>query len=53
MLLRGVGQAVERRFQMSGPVRMSTIQRTKRKTSRFRWTPEQFEKAAEDGWFGL
>ena len=31
---------------------MSTIQRTKRKTSRFRWTPEQFPKAAEDGWFG-
>jgi len=21
-------------------------------TSRFRWTPEQFQKAAEDGWFG-
>jgi Uma2 family endonuclease len=31
---------------------MSTIQRTKRMTSRFRWTPEQFQKAAEDGWFG-
>ena len=30
---------------------MSTIQRTKRKTSRFRWTPEQFQKAAEEGWF--
>jgi Uma2 family endonuclease len=31
---------------------MSTVERTKRKTSRFRWTPEQFQKAAEDGWFG-
>jgi len=31
---------------------MSTIQRTKRKTSRFRWTPERFQKAAEEGWFG-
>jgi Uma2 family endonuclease len=31
---------------------MSTIQRTKRRTSRFRWTAEQFQKAAEDGWFG-
>jgi hypothetical protein len=31
---------------------MSTIQGTKRKTSRFRWTTEQFQKAAEDGWFG-
>ncbi len=31
---------------------MSTIQRAKRKTSRFRWTPEQFQKAADDGWFG-
>ena len=31
---------------------MSTTQRTERKTSRFRWTPEQFQKAAEDGWFG-
>jgi Uma2 family endonuclease len=31
---------------------MSAIQRTKRKTSRFRWTPEQFLNAAEDGWFG-
>jgi Uma2 family endonuclease len=30
---------------------MSTIQRTKRKTSRFRWTPKQFQKAAEEGWF--
>ena len=30
---------------------MSTIQRTK-ETSRFRWTPEQFQKAAQDGWFG-
>jgi Uma2 family endonuclease len=31
---------------------MSTIERTKRQTGRFRWTPEQFQKAAEDGWFG-
>ncbi len=31
---------------------MSTIQRAKKKTNRFRWTPEQFQKAAEDGWFG-
>ncbi len=31
---------------------MSTIERTKRKTSRFRWNPEQFQKAADDGWFG-
>ena len=31
---------------------MSTIQRAKRKTSRFRWTLEQFQKAADDGWFG-
>jgi Uma2 family endonuclease len=23
-----------------------------RKTTRFRWTAEQFQKAAEDGWFG-
>jgi len=30
---------------------MSTIERTKRKTGRFRWTPEQFQKAADDGWF--
>jgi Uma2 family endonuclease len=31
---------------------MSTIQRTKKKSNRFRWTAEQFQKAAEDGWFG-
>ena len=30
---------------------MSTIPRTKRKTSRFRWNAEQFQKAAEEGWF--
>jgi Uma2 family endonuclease len=30
---------------------MSTVKRTKRRTSRFRWTPEQFQKAAQDGWF--
>ncbi|MGO9470360.1 MAG: hypothetical protein ACLQIB_21960 [Isosphaeraceae bacterium] len=30
---------------------MRRIQRTERKTSRFRWTPEQFQKAAEEGWF--
>jgi Uma2 family endonuclease len=37
---------------LSGANRMSTIQRAKRTTSRFRWTPAQFQKAAEDGWFG-
>jgi hypothetical protein len=37
---------------LSGPNRMSTIQRATRTTSRFRWTPAQFQKAAEDGWFG-
>jgi Uma2 family endonuclease len=26
--------------------------RIRRNTSRFRWSPEQFQKAAEDGWFG-
>jgi Uma2 family endonuclease len=31
---------------------MSTIQRTKRQTNRFRWTAEQFQKAADEGWFG-
>ncbi len=31
---------------------MSTSQQTKRKTRRFRWSPEQFQKAADDGWFG-
>jgi len=31
---------------------MSTVERTKRKRSRFRWTAEQFQKAAEEGWFG-
>ncbi len=31
---------------------MSTIERTKRKWSRFRWTAEQFQQAADEGWFG-
>ncbi len=31
---------------------MSAIQPTKKKTSRFRWTAGQFQKAAEGGWFG-
>jgi len=28
------------------------IERTKRKTSRLRWTADQFQKAAEEGWLG-
>jgi Uma2 family endonuclease len=31
---------------------MSTIQHIRRNTSRFRWTAEHFQRAAEDGWFG-
>jgi hypothetical protein len=31
---------------------MSTIERTRRKTSRFRWTAELFQTAADEGWFG-
>jgi Uma2 family endonuclease len=34
-----------------GVIPMSTTQRAKRKTGRFRWTAEQFQKAAEEGWF--
>jgi Uma2 family endonuclease len=30
---------------------MSTIPRTTRKSSRFRWTPARFQKAADEGWF--
>ncbi len=41
-----------KRGRTSEPIRMSTTLRTKRKTSRFRWTAEQFQKAADDGWFG-
>jgi Uma2 family endonuclease len=33
-------------------VPMGTRQRARTKTDRFRWTPEQFQKAAEEGWFG-
>jgi Uma2 family endonuclease len=31
---------------------MSTIQRARRRTGRFRWTAGLFQKAADDGWFG-
>ena len=36
---------------ISGPDTMSTIQRIKKRTSRFRWNAELFQRAAEAGWF--
>lgn len=30
---------------------MSTIPRTRRRSSRFRWTSAQFQRAADEGWF--